>query len=85
MSAAIVRCACPGPHRTEFSPLPPGPCIGPAAYVVADGTPRCTRCVYSGQYKRLPDLLEMKAEEFIKWDALGFLLLLTELASEEKP
>ena len=60
---------------------------GPAAWsIVRDGKEMkvCTRCILSGDYDR--KLLVGKdddANEFIEYDALGFFLMVTSLATEE--
>ena len=78
-------CSCPGPHFVHrSSPLPPGTCTGPAAYVLPDGSLRCTRCVFSDDGSRpLPDIRSYSARAYIEWDLLGILILLGDIGRTE--
>ena len=78
------KCSCPGPHHDRYSPLPPGACNGPAAYVLPNGSFRCTRCVYSDDSHRLlPDICSYYAGAYWDWDALGFIVLLDDIGRTE--
>ena len=79
------KCSCPGPHFVHrSSPLPPGACTGPAAYVLPDGSFRCTRCVFSDDGSRpLPDIRSYNAGAYWEWDVLGFIILLDDIERME--